>query len=554
MSANFKASTDGTQAIIGVGGVDQMTVSNAGVVTANSFVGAISAGNISSSTALATGSTTARTLANRFADVVNVKDFGDNLSLAIDSLPTGAILQLNAGTYTAKFAKTRSDITIIGAGMPSYNSTKTALVGGTIIKGTFDLNGDRIKIELLGVDSGLDACNLLNSGNSMDALVIRDPARSTRKDVVVRDVITLCKDPLSPAHCFLFEGVKDSHFENLHARYGQWGIVFKTNNCTADGLYAYANSEAGVTIKSDSYAIANTTSISNIVCLADDFTTASNKPGILLYAATASMRDVAVSNFYVDGFPTGFKVLCNTRLTPTNLISNYEISNGSITNCKIFGFESFGAGSNGLVSNVNISDTVSGNSIKVWSDCLGLNFTNVTASSLTSVNNLTNVDLAGRFSFDQLFSIVGGDISVRSGINIVPDSGNRAVATIGSYVGDLYVSGILSDITLSNGWSEYFSTSVIRVQSGRAQLYGRLAVPPTPWTGKEVIGTIPAALAPFTDKYYITLGYSSTTTYPIYLTISQTGEIKADFLNTPSQFPTSIVWIGLDNISWLIPE
>jgi hypothetical protein len=76
MSANIKASVDGTQAIIGVGGVDQMTVSNAGVVTANSFVGAISAGNISSSTAIATGSTTARTLANRFADVVNVKDFG----------------------------------------------------------------------------------------------------------------------------------------------------------------------------------------------------------------------------------------------------------------------------------------------------------------------------------------------------------------------------------------------------------------------------------------------------------------------------------------------
>jgi hypothetical protein len=71
MSANIKASVDGTQAIIGVGGVDQMTVSNAGVVTANSFVGAISNTNVT-----ATGSTTARTLANRFADVVNVKDFG----------------------------------------------------------------------------------------------------------------------------------------------------------------------------------------------------------------------------------------------------------------------------------------------------------------------------------------------------------------------------------------------------------------------------------------------------------------------------------------------
>ena len=71
MSANIKASVDGTQAVIGVGGVDQMTVSNAGVVTANSFVGAMN-----SSSVTATGSTTARTLANRFADVINVKDFG----------------------------------------------------------------------------------------------------------------------------------------------------------------------------------------------------------------------------------------------------------------------------------------------------------------------------------------------------------------------------------------------------------------------------------------------------------------------------------------------
>ena len=50
---------------------DVMNVSNAGVV---SFPQGL--GNISNSTAIATGSTTARSLANRFADVVNVKDFG----------------------------------------------------------------------------------------------------------------------------------------------------------------------------------------------------------------------------------------------------------------------------------------------------------------------------------------------------------------------------------------------------------------------------------------------------------------------------------------------
>jgi hypothetical protein len=105
MSANIKASTDGTQAIIGVGGVDQMTVSNAGVVTANSFVG------LNSSSVTATGSTTARTLANRFADVANVKDFGavgngtDDDTIPVTnaynsvSSGNGGILQLSKGKY-----------------------------------------------------------------------------------------------------------------------------------------------------------------------------------------------------------------------------------------------------------------------------------------------------------------------------------------------------------------------------------------------------------------------------------------------------------------------
>jgi len=140
MSANIKASVDGTRAIIGVGGVDQMTVSNAGVVTANSFVGAMS-GNASSATALATGSTTARTLANRFADVVNVKDFGavgdgiTNDTAAIQAAINagyGKAVYIPAGTYlvTSTINISGSNITIYGNG---YNSiiNRTGNYGNT---------------------------------------------------------------------------------------------------------------------------------------------------------------------------------------------------------------------------------------------------------------------------------------------------------------------------------------------------------------------------------------------------------------------------------------
>ena len=123
MSANIKASVDGTQAIIGVGGVDQMTVSNLGVVTANSFVGAISDTNVT-----ATGSDTARTLANRFADVVNVKDFGavgngvadDTAAIqaAIDSL-SGTIYFPN-GNYV-----TSSTINLNNSGQQIIGSSRS---------------------------------------------------------------------------------------------------------------------------------------------------------------------------------------------------------------------------------------------------------------------------------------------------------------------------------------------------------------------------------------------------------------------------------------------
>ena len=130
MSANIKASVDGTQAIIGVGGVDQMTVSNAGVVTANSFVGAMNGSSVT-----ATGSTTARTLANRFADVVNVKDFGavgdgvadDTAAIqaAVNSLATSGIIFIPKGIY-------KLNTNVVNSGkLVSYNISPEASFSGS---------------------------------------------------------------------------------------------------------------------------------------------------------------------------------------------------------------------------------------------------------------------------------------------------------------------------------------------------------------------------------------------------------------------------------------
>jgi hypothetical protein len=164
MSANIKASTDGTQAIIGVGGVDQMTVSNAGVVTANSFVGAIS-GNMSGSTAIATGSTTARTLANRFADVVNVKDFGAvGDGVADDTAAIQAAINSTSPFGSVFFPESTYKIssTITLPSSSGYNGLTLFGVGwGSIIKPTsavsiaFQALGDVVFIEKLQFDGVL---------------------------------------------------------------------------------------------------------------------------------------------------------------------------------------------------------------------------------------------------------------------------------------------------------------------------------------------------------------------------------------------------------------
>jgi len=83
---------------------DVITVDALGNV---SFAGTIPSGNISSSTAIATGSTTARSLANRFVDLANVKDFGavgdgvtNDIAAFVLAADTGKQVFVPDGTYT----------------------------------------------------------------------------------------------------------------------------------------------------------------------------------------------------------------------------------------------------------------------------------------------------------------------------------------------------------------------------------------------------------------------------------------------------------------------
>jgi len=165
---------------------DVMNVSNAGVV---SFPQGL--GNISNSTAIATGSTTARSLANRFADVVNVKDFGavgdgvtdDTAAIQaainyVASIGSGTIV-FPHGTFlvTSGFLIT-TPIKFVGDGNGWYAWVGVTATTGTTIKYNGPMLPDPYVFQFLNIGGGsagikdiyIDCNGKANRGVILDGL------------------------------------------------------------------------------------------------------------------------------------------------------------------------------------------------------------------------------------------------------------------------------------------------------------------------------------------------------------------------------------------------
>jgi len=146
---------------------DVMNVSNAGVV---SFPQGL--GNISNSTAIATGSTTARSLANRFADVVNVLDFGatgdgvtDDTDQIQNAFNAGKYIYIPSGTYLVTKTKLEA-LTDFGL-KPQNGSTIVFSKGATIkLESGVDvrhiitgINVNNVELVSCNIDGNNSSCN-----------------------------------------------------------------------------------------------------------------------------------------------------------------------------------------------------------------------------------------------------------------------------------------------------------------------------------------------------------------------------------------------------------
>jgi hypothetical protein len=244
-----------------------------------------------------------------------------NAALDAMSIFGGYAIFLGIGIFVPMDkTKLKNNISIIGSGRPHYNSTNTALEGGTIIQGSFRiLNKEYITVKDLGIDSGLDVCNNLYGGVAQEGLiVVTDDDGShvlvtPKKGLILENIITLCKDASSPVHACLVEAVDGAEVHKIETRFGMHGIVLKALNSNGSNFRCHDHKNNGVIIKNSSYGKSGFINIDNI--LIDSSDVANGGLRIHNEFINNSQNSINVSNLQVKGTSYGVDFQADYQIT-----------------------------------------------------------------------------------------------------------------------------------------------------------------------------------------------------------------------------------------------
>lgn len=255
---------------------------------------------------------------------------------AVAALGTGGTIFLLPQFYAHEYITTsyympNPRIKIRGSGKPSFNSTFTALEGGSILQGPFYFMGDGTEFHDLGVDSGSTLCAAKYAGVAQDALgtfsVAQTAGLPPKKGLVVSNVSLLGKDATSSVHALLAENVDGAVITNVATVYNTYGVVLKGTNSNITGIYARGHYNAGVIIKSDSYAVTRDNTISN-VCIQG--IGSYDTGGLNVQAATAAQSRLNVTNLSVTNCRYAVQVVGSSPYLATDInvsnISGYNLS------------------------------------------------------------------------------------------------------------------------------------------------------------------------------------------------------------------------------------
>lgn len=142
---------------------------------------------------------------------------------------------------------TQSWVCIEGSGAPKPNSTNSALVGGTIFKGTMRFSGTNIDIQNLGVDCGVD------SGlGAVDVLIVSTGGIYQGNYCRLENVIGLGRAAGDAAHAILVEGYDNVSVDTVTGIRTYYGLAAKVKKASIRNVKGYQNAVAGCILRSNS--------------------------------------------------------------------------------------------------------------------------------------------------------------------------------------------------------------------------------------------------------------------------------------------------------------
>jgi hypothetical protein len=249
---------------------------------------------------------------------------------AIDSLPsTGGVVYLAGGTWSSGYIDyldviSKPNVTIQGSGMPSYNSTFTAMTGGTIIQGPLlaSSGADYLTVRDLGIDAGSAYINAANSGVPTDGLAIFNQGQVVGAPQVesplIENVSCLGYTPTAKVHCILVENVNHAYVHNVMTVMNTHGLAFKGTNSVIDGVFARGHRSDGLIIKNDIYAPAANDQVSNITI--QSLFVPADTNGIVLQSIGGSLVNIDIVHVQEDNVFTGILTQgTSTSTTASNL-------------------------------------------------------------------------------------------------------------------------------------------------------------------------------------------------------------------------------------------
>ncbi|MFZ4831549.1 hypothetical protein [Rouxiella sp. Mn2063] len=495
-----------------------------------------------------------QTAHSKFAQTCHIDDFRDPLisddtllQRAISGTPDGWVLKLGVGPYKAGFTTSRSNISIVGCGVPGINSDRTELIknSGTIIQRKIAFTGSNITIESLGVDNGNKVVGD-NGGKIDDALVVSNVGVSTvpNSNNHIYKVITLAYLGNSTAHSCLLENFQRGSVIDVKAYGGFVGVVCKLQDCEIDRVSGYRNTQSAVQFKSNSYAQFARNKV-GFVYADDEGLAVKNSVGIFIYAEDSQLQRLSGGNFYSKGFDTGFGIL----QSPGTVINDINIDTVLIERPANIGFTCYGAIINTSIGTIVSSDATTGKAVHVHEDCLGINITSIQAASVSGVNSDESIYLGGVFSVGCISTNEAYIPGKPAGIKVVPTPAATTAWWIGGYIGRL----LMNSTSMRNGWASARNTSSsIRLSGDYAVINAHLTVP-SQRQGAELFMQANEGLRPLAGVFFPCLGFVSPTDAPISVlgAVNAAGAVYFPYLSDQKQFPASIKEVSI-NASWLI--